>query len=98
MDLQHIGTAVAVILWPLELVACFLALRRRLWGFLPWFLIYLILLVVTNAGRWAVFLTAGYGSRTYSWVYWMTQPVHLLARGAALADVCRASLRPYAGV
>jgi len=98
MDLLSLSGIVAAIVAPLELAVCALALRRRLWRPLPFFVAYLVLLVLIDSGRWAVLLFTGMNSPTYSWAYWMTQPVHILARGAALADICRATLGPYVGV
>jgi hypothetical protein len=98
MELHRWSELAAAVAWPAEWVVCALALVRRLWRYLPYFAIYLVLIVLTNAGRWAVLLAAGSGSPTYSWFYWMTQPVHILARAAALADVCRAALSPYSGL
>ncbi len=98
MDLQNLSGVVAAALGPLELAVCALALRRRLWRILPYFVAYLIVLITVDIGRWAVLLAAGASSRAYSWVYWMTQPVHILARAAALADICRATLGSYTGV
>jgi len=98
MDLQGWSELAAAVVWPAEWLVCGLALVRRLWRYLPYFAIYLVLMVLTNTGRWAVMIATGTGSRTYSWVYWMTQPVHILARGAALADVCRVALSPYSGL
>lgn len=98
MNLQQLGEFVAAVLAPAELALCVFAVVRRLWRYLPYFMAYLIVLVLIDGARWGVLLTAGSGSRTYSWIYWMTQPVLILARGAALADVCRATLGPYSGV
>ncbi len=98
MDLQGVSGLVAAIVAPTELAVGALALTRRLWRSLPFFTAYLILLVIIDCGRWGALLSLGAGSRMYSWIYWMTQPVLILARGAALADLCRASLGPYVGV
>jgi hypothetical protein len=81
-----------------ELGVCALAWARRLQQRLPFFTTYLVLLVVVDCARWWVVMQAGANSRTYSWVFWLTQPVLLAGRAAALGDVCRAALKPYAGV
>jgi hypothetical protein len=81
-----------------EITVCLLALVRGLWRRLPWFTAYLILVNVVDAARWAVLYYQGASSPAYSWTYWMTQPLLIMARGTALADVCRAALSSYTGV
>ena len=81
-----------------EITVCLLALVRGLWRRLPWFTAYFLLVIVIEAARWAVLSYQGSGSPAYSWTYWMTQPLLIMARGAALADVCCAALSSYTGV
>ena len=98
MDGPQFNQLVGAALAPAQLGVCALALLRRLWKTLPYFSAYLVLLVVVEGARWAVILTAGLNSPAHAWTYWMTQPVLMLARGAALVDVCRAALGNYTGV
>jgi len=98
MDAPQIGQLVGAALAPAQLAVCVLAIVRRLWRILPYFTAYLMLLVLIEGARWAVILGAGMNSPAHMWTYWMTQPVLLFARGAALADVCRAALGLYTGV
>ena len=81
-----------------ELGACLLAARRRLWNRLPYFWGYLVLLVLVDALRWFILWRGGPASPAYGWTYWLTQGMLVIARGAALADVCRAALGHYTGV
>jgi hypothetical protein len=81
-----------------EVGVCCLALVRRLWKYVPFFTAYLVLVVIVEAARWTVILVQGEGSRVHSLTYWMTQPLLVLARGAAMADICRAALGLYTGV
>jgi hypothetical protein len=98
MEAQQISQFIGLALAPAEVVVCVLALVRRLWRTLPYFVAYLVLLVLIEGVRWAVIVVAGADSPAHAWTYWMTQPVLILARGAALADLCRAALGPYRGV
>ena len=98
MDGPQFNQLVGAALAPAQLGVCALALLRRLWKILPYFSAYLVLLVVVEAARWAVILKAGVNSPPHAWTYWMTQPVLILARAAALVDVCRAALGSYTGV
>lgn len=98
MDLRQLTQIIGMVLTPAEFVVCGLALLRRLWRSLPYFTAYLVLLVIVESVRLVVNLATGNISRPYVWTYWMTQPVLILARGAALADVCRAALGLYTGV
>ncbi len=79
-------------------VVCALAVVRRSWRNLPWFTAYLFLALGADVLRWSVLHHSGFGSAAYSWTYWATQTVLVIARGAALADVCRAALGAYTGV
>lgn len=98
MTVQQLSQLVAAAVGPAELAICVLALVRRLWRFLPYFVAYLVLLVLIEGARWWAVWVFGGESHAYSWMYWMTQPVLILARAAALADVCRAALGPYRGL
>ena len=75
-----------------------LALVRRVWRRLPFFIFYLGLLVMVDWTRWVVWTQNGVASSIYSWTFWLTQPMLILARAGALADICRAALRAYTGV
>ncbi|HUK54174.1 MAG TPA: hypothetical protein VL099_12865 [Candidatus Binatia bacterium] len=77
---------------------CTLALKRRLWGLMPWFTTYLLLVLGADGLRWLVLQTSGFRSAGYSWTWWMTQTLLVAARGAALVDLCRAALSQYTGV
>jgi hypothetical protein len=98
MDIGDPGHLLGLAAVTFEVVVCVLALARRLWRTLPFFVAYLVLLVLVDVTREAVLLQFGFASHSYSWTYWMTQALLLLARAAALADVCRAALAAYAGI
>jgi hypothetical protein len=98
MEIHDPGQLLALALAPLEVGVCALALVRRLWRTLPFFTAYLVLMVVIESARIVVMLESGPSSRLYAWTYWMTQPLMVLARAAALADVCRAALSAYTGI
>lgn len=91
MDIRYLGLL-------FEVGVCVLALARRVWRIVPFFMAYLVLLVLIDSAREWALLQAGYSSPLYSWTYWMTQWVLVLARGAALADICRAALSAYGGI
>jgi len=82
----------------LTILVCAAAAKRRLWRWLPLVWSYLVLLLTFDAVRWYTLLHFGKGSIEYQWAYWTTQGVLILARCAAIADVCRAALGQYAGV
>ena len=98
IDPQRFSVILPLMLWPAEPVLCALALFRRVWRVLPCFVIYLVVLVVVDATRWIVEYSSGLNSLAYSWTYWMSQPLQILARSAVLVDICRAALRPYSGL
>jgi hypothetical protein len=98
MDFHDVDQLLTLVLVPVESAVCALAFWRRLWRTLPFFTAYLLLVVIIDGVRWSVILVYGAGSLAHSWTYWMTQPLLMLARGAALADICRAALGLYTGV
>ncbi len=81
-----------------EVVLFALALRRNLFRRLPLFTIYLGLLLLNEAVLWLTYRLTGISSRASFDAYWIMQSTLLLARAAAVYDICRALLSPYAGV
>jgi len=114
MDPQRLIVVFQLMLAPVDVWICVLAIRRRVWTNLPWFAVYAVALVITGILRWGVFFFAGTqavggwnwdaildnGPLTYSYrlTYWLSQPIMILARAATLADICRTALRPYGGI
>jgi len=98
MDFRDLRLALGLLGFLAEIVVCILAVVRGLWRRLPWFTAYVLLVGLVEAARWSVLLYKGQGSPAHAWTYWMTQPVLLLARAAAIADICRAVLGFYTGV
>jgi hypothetical protein len=94
-DLSH---ALGLVGFMGQIAVCVLAFRRGLWRRLPWFTAYVLLVFVVESARWGVLLYKGEGSVAHAWTYWMTQPLLLLARAFAIADICRAILGLYTGV
>jgi hypothetical protein len=98
MDTSQLSNYVANSIMILEVALLLLAAWRRLWERLPFFFSYLVSLVLLDLIRAYVLNHSGYHSAAYSWTYWMTQMIFVMARGAALADLCRATLARYTGV
>ncbi len=82
----------------LELILFILAVRRRLYLRLPFFTGYLALVLGRDTLLWWAYHTLGSGSRSVWYIAYITQGVMLLARGAAVAEVCCSSLRAYRGI
>ncbi|MGB7023480.1 MAG: hypothetical protein WBD73_06750 [Candidatus Acidiferrales bacterium] len=76
----------------------YLALRRRLLGLLPFFTLYLGLVVADEALLWLTYRLVGIRSRISFDVYWTSQALLVLARAAVVYEICRLLLRPYAGI
>jgi hypothetical protein len=98
MNLPDLSSLLPVVTIAGEFGVCSLALARRLWRQLPFFTLYLCLVTAGDFIRWCAFMQAGPSSALYAWAYWLTQAVLLVARAAALADLCRAALGNYLGV
>jgi hypothetical protein len=98
MSFPDLNQSLGLLGTPFEIGVCLLALVRGLWRRLPWFTAYILLVNVVDDARWAVLFLKGVGSPAYARTYWLTQMLLIVARGAALADVCRAALSGYTGV
>jgi hypothetical protein len=82
----------------LQFVLCFVVIRRRLWQRLPLFTTYILLVFAAELARTWGYLHWGANSLSYAKAYWVSQGILVMARCAALVDICRAALRPYRGV
>ena len=98
---MHFGSLENLVWWSgltLEVLVCLLALYRGLYRRLPLFTIYLALLLTAEASGWLTYHTLGRHSPAAFRIYWISQATLLLARGAAVAEICRRVLRPYPGI
>lgn len=88
--------------WPMgflfEVAIFSLALRRRLFRQLPFFTIYLGLVVADEATLWLTYRLTGIDSHVSFEVYWTLQALLVLARAFAVYDICRVLLARYTGV
>jgi hypothetical protein len=75
-----------------------LALRRNLFSRLPFFTIYLGLVLASEPVLWLTYHFAGIATRTSADVYWIAQVVLITARAAAVYDIFHHILGPYKGV
>lgn len=75
-----------------------LALRHKFFSRLPWFTIYLTLLVVVEVIQLLVVGVAGFTSRTYFWSYWLAQVPLMAIRAIVIGEACRQILAPYIGI
>jgi len=81
-----------------QIALCYLLVRRRAYKWLPFLSLYLL----SDLARSAVILVSyrvwGFSSWTAYIVAWSAQTVVVVARGLAVAEVCRNSLRDYRGI
>jgi len=82
----------------LEVVVLCLALRRRLFGRLPVFTLYLGLVVANEALMWLTYRLIGIRSRTSYDIFWTLQALLVLSRAVVVYEICRALLLPFAGI
>jgi hypothetical protein len=85
------GTALKVLL-------CILVFYRHIYRRLPFFCIYVALLVAKVGVVWSVYRAWGYTSRLAWYTGWCAVGVVLLARGLVVAELCWTSLRNYPGI
>lgn len=81
-----------------EVLVCALALRRGLFRRLPFFTVYLLLLVTREAIWFAAYHLLDPSSPGLLALYWIMQAALLVARGAVVAEICWRLLAPYQGV
>ncbi|MFI5070901.1 MAG: hypothetical protein ACHP8A_08425 [Terriglobales bacterium] len=82
----------------IEVVVLALVLRRGAATRLPFFTVYLALLVASEAARWLTYEFAGISSRISFDTYWATQGILILARAVVVYEICRVLLSPYTGI
>lgn len=82
----------------LEVGVFCLALRRRLFGRLPFFTLYLGLVVADEALLWLTYRFIGIRSHISYDVYWTSQALLVLSRAVVVYEICRALLLPFAGI
>ena len=75
-----------------------LALRRRVIRRLPFFVLYLAVLVAYELLFFCVYQTIGFTWRGYFYAFWSAQAVFILFRAAVVYEVCRSILFPLQGV
>lgn len=74
------------------------ALRRRLFARLPFFTLYLGLVIADEAILWLTYRLIGIRSRISFDVYWTSQALLVLSRAVVVYEICRALLWPFAGI
>ena len=82
----------------LKVSLCVLAWYRRLYQRLPFFFVYVVLLVAEVSVVWLAYRLWGYTSRVAWYTYWDAVGTLLVARGFVVAELCRASLRDYPAI
>ena len=82
----------------LEVGTFLLALRRGLLRRLPFFTLYLGLVVIDEITLWLVYRLSGVSSYISFESYWVMQALLILFRALAVYDICRVLLSAYAGV
>lgn len=81
-----------------EVVVLALALRRKLFGQLHFFTLYLALVVVDEAALWITYRLTGVNSLISFHLYWTLQAFLVFGRALAVYEVCRVLLGSYIGV
>lgn len=82
----------------LELAVFSLAVRRKILRDMPFFSIYLGLLVASEVIRWLVFRVTTLDSRASFDTYWTTQALLVCFRALVVYEICKLLLRPYKGI
>lgn len=82
----------------LKFLLCALVFYRRLYRRLPFFSLYVALLVVEVTVVWWVYREWGYRSLPAWYTYWFASVVVLLARVLVIAELCWTSLRTYPAI
>jgi hypothetical protein len=81
-----------------EILLCVLVYFRNLQRRLPFFTVYAILSLMGTLGIQFVYHHFGFRSAASYDAYWITAALIVIARGFAIAELCRYGLRAYQGI
>src|ERR1700680_2599014 len=82
----------------IELLLCALVYFRKLQQRLPFFTAYSVFLFLCTLGDALVYRHFGFRSSASFNAYWITEGLIIIARGFAIAELCRYEFRAYQGV
>lgn len=82
----------------LEATVLFLALRHKLVQRLPFFVVYLVVLVGNELVFFAIYQTIGLTSEVFFYSYWSTQALFILLRALVVYELCRSIFSAFGGV
>lgn len=82
----------------LEVVVCGVAIRRRLYAYLPIFTSYLALLILRAIFIYVAYRFIGYLSHFAFYAYWISEGILLSARAASIGELIWNACRWYAGL
>src|SRR5437867_3301359 len=89
-------------LWALnvsaEIGVCYLIVRRGAYKFLSLFFFYLVSDLAQSTVMFLAYKQSGFSSWTSYIVAWSAQGIVVMARGMAVAEVCKNSLSGYQGI
>jgi hypothetical protein len=79
----------------LKVLLCMLVFYRHLYRRLPFFSMYVVMLIAELSVIWTVFRVWGYSSHPALYTTWCGIGLVLMARGLAVAELCWTSFRTY---
>jgi hypothetical protein len=82
----------------LKVLLCALVFYRRLDRRLPFFSLYVVLLVAKGMAVWWAYRQWGFTSHAYAYTFWSAFTVVVLARGLAVAELCWTSMTKHPAV
>ncbi len=82
----------------LELLCVIWIWRRGLHRQLPWFTIYLGLVLAADLAAWWLWHQVGYTDPQTFYIHWLFEALLLIARALVIAELCRDTLAAYAGI
>lgn len=82
----------------IEVLILALALHRKLLRRLPFFTVYLFILVANEAITWTAYRLTGINSLFSFHIYWTMQALQISARALVVYEICRVLLSSYMGV
>ncbi len=82
----------------LELLCLIWIWRRSLHRQLPWFTVYLGLVLTADLAAWWLWHRAGYTDPLVFYIHWSFEALLLVARALVIAEICRDTLAAYAGI
>jgi len=96
--MTHYQIFLTIMLVGIEILLCILVFGRHVQRQLPFFAAYVISILAAYLSQLLVFIAYGFRTNISQYYLWISYGVVILARSAAIAELCQAGLKQYKGI